>query len=64
MEQILLANSLPKETVTATNMPNKNTKAMFYLLKSDTEFFDIFTKGKKIDTLEPFLLIICLDYLP
>ena len=44
-------------------MPYKNTKAMVRLFDRDKDFFDIVTEVLKGDTLAPYLLIICLDYI-
>ena len=41
MEQMLLAFGLPKETVTATMMLYKNTKAMVRSHDGVTNFFDV-----------------------
>ena len=57
MNQILLAYSLPKETVTAIMMFYKNTNAKVYSLDCDTDFFEIVLQG---DTLAPHLFIIYL----
>ena len=62
MEQIRLAYSLLKETVTTIMMLYKNTKAMVYSPDGDTVFFDIVAGLLQRDTLAPYLFIICLDY--
>ena len=62
MEQILLANDLPKETVTATMMLYKNTKAMIRSLDGDTNFFNIVAGDLQEDTLALYQFGICLDY--
>ena len=41
MEQILLVYSLPKDTITATMMLNKNTKATVRSPDDDTNFLNI-----------------------
>ena len=41
MEQILLANVLPKETVTAIMMLYRNTKVKVHSPDGDTDYFDI-----------------------
>ena len=59
MYQILLANSLPKETVSAIMMLYKNT--MVCSPDDDnTYFFDIVTRVLQGDALT---FIICLDYI-
>ena len=63
MEQILLAYSLPKETVTAIMMLYRNTKVKVHSLDGDTDYFDIVAGVPKGDTLAPHLFIICLDYM-
>ena len=62
MEQILLANGLPKETVKAITMLCKNTKVKVRPLDGDTDYFDIIAFVLQGDTLAPYLFIICLDY--
>ena len=54
MEQILLAYSLPKETVAGITILYRNTKLKVRSPDGDTEYFD---------TLAPYLFIICLDYM-
>ena len=55
MEQILLAYRHSEETVTAIMMVYKNTDG-------DTDFFDIVASVLLGNTLDPYLFIICLDY--
>ena len=62
MEQILLTNGLPKETVTAIMMLYKNTEVKVHFPDGDTEYFDIVVGVLQGDTLTPYLFIICLDY--
>ena len=62
MEQILLANGLPKEIVTAIMMLYKNTKVKVRSVDGDTDYFDIVVCVLKGDTLAPYMFIICLDY--
>ena len=52
MEQIVLANGLPKETVAATMILYKNTKVKVRTPDGNTDYFDIVV----------YLFIICLDY--
>ena len=62
MEQILLANSLPKETVTAIMMRYRNTKIKVYSPDGDTDYFDIVAGVLQRGTLAPYLFIISQDY--
>ena len=62
MEQILLANGLPKETVAAITILYRNTKVKVRSPDGDTEYFDIVAGVLQGDTLAPYLFIICLDY--
>ena len=62
MEQILLAYSLPKETVAAITILYRNTKVKVRSPDGDTEYFDIVAGVLQGDTLAPYLFIICLDY--
>ena len=59
MEQILLANGFPKETVAAIMRLYKNTKAKLRSPDEDTDYFDIVGGVLLGDTLSPHLLIIC-----
>ena len=52
----------PKKPVIAIIMLNKNTEAMVRSPDGDTNFFDIVTGGSEVDTLEPYMFIIYLDY--
>ena len=62
MEQILLAYSLPKETVAAIMMLYRNTKVKVRSPVGDTDYFDIVAGVLQGDILAPYLFIICLDY--
>ena len=62
MEQILITYGLPKETVAAKMMLYKNTKVKVCSPDEDTDYFDIVAGVQQGDTLAPYLLIICLDY--
>ena len=62
MEQILLAYSLPKETVAAITILYRNTKVKVCSPDGDTEYFDIVAGVLQGNTLAPYLLFICLDY--
>ena len=63
MEQILLAYGLPKETVAAITILYRNTKVKVCSLDGDTEYFDIVAGPLQGDMLDPYLFIICLDYM-
>ena len=62
MEQILLAYGIPKETVAAIMILNRNTKVNIHSPDGDTEYFNIVARVLQGDTLAPYLFIICLDY--
>ena len=62
MEQILLAYSLPKETVAAIMMLYGNTKVKVRSPDGDKDYFDIVVGVLQGDTLAPYLFITCLDY--
>ena len=63
MEQILLAYSLPKETVAAIIMLYKNTNAKVCSPYGHTDYFKIVAGVLQGDTLAPYLFIIFLDYM-
>ena len=63
MEQILHANSLPKETVAAIMMLYRNTKVKVRSPDGDIDYFDIVAGVLQGDTLAPYLFIICLAVL-
>ena len=63
MEQILLTYSLPKDTVAAIIMLYRNTKVTVRSPDGDTDYFDIGADVLQGDTLSPYILIICLDYM-
>ena len=62
MEQILLAYSLPEETVAVIMMLYKNTKVKVRSPDADTDYFDIVVGVLQGDTVAPYLFTICLDY--
>ena len=62
MEQILLAYSLPKETVPAIMMLYRNMKVKVCSPNGDTDYFDIVAGVPQKDTLASYLFIICLHY--
>ena len=62
MEQILLAYSLPKETVAAITILYRKIKVKVRSPDGDTEYFDIVAGVVQGNTLIPYLFIICLDY--
>ena len=61
--KILLAYSLPKETVVAIMILYKNTKVKVCSPDGDTDYFDIVADVLQGDTLSPYLFIICLDHM-
>ena len=62
MEQILHAYGLPKETVTAIMMLNRNTKVKVSSPDGDTDYFDTVAGVLQGDTLAPYLFIISIYY--
>ena len=62
MEQILLANGLPKVIVAAIMMLYWNTKVKVRSPDGVTDYFDVVAGVLQGDTLVPYLFIICLDY--
>ena len=62
MEQILLAYSLPKETVAAIMTLHKNTKIKVRSSDGDADYFNIVADVLQGDTWDPYLFIICFDY--
>ena len=62
MDQVLLANSLLKETVASIMMLNKNSKVKVRSQNGDKDYFDIVASVLQRDTLASYLFIICLDY--
>ena len=58
MELILLAYSLPKETVAAIMILYKNTKVKVRSPDGDTEYFDIVAGVLQGDTLAPYLFML------
>ena len=62
MEQIQLAYALPKETIAAVMILYRNTKVKVCSPESDTDCFDIVAGVLQGDTLAPYLIIICADY--
>ena len=62
MEQILLAYSLPKETIAAIIMLYRNTKIKVHSPDRNTDYFNIVVGVLQGDILAPYPFIICLDY--
>ena len=62
IEQIPLANSLPKEAIAAIMMLYRNTKVKVRSPEGDTDYFDIVAGVLQGNILVPYLFIICLDY--
>ena len=55
MEQILLANGLPKETIAAIMMVYRNTKVKVRSPDGDIDYFDIVVGVLQGDTLDLYL---------
>ena len=51
-----------KKPVAAIKMLNNNTKVKVHYPDGDTDYFDIVAGVLRVDTLAPYLFIICLDY--
>ena len=62
-EQILLANSIPKETVAEITILYWNTKVKVRSPDGDTDYCDIVAGVLQGDTLAPYFFIICQDYM-
>ena len=62
MGQILLAYGIPKETVAAITILYRNSKVKVRSPDGDKDYFDIVAGILQVDTLAPYLFIICLDY--
>ena len=62
MEQILLAYGIPKETITAIMILNRNTKLKVCSPDGDKDYFNIVAGIQQGDTLASYLFIIYLDY--
>ena len=56
-------HGLPKETMAAITILNRNAKVKVCSPDGDTEYFDIAAGVLQGDTLAPYLFIICLDYM-
>ena len=61
MEQILLADGIPKETVAAIMELHKNMKVKVRSPDGDTDYFDIEVGVLQGNTLALYLFIICQD---
>ena len=62
MEKILLANGLPDETVVSIIMLYRSTEVKVSSPDGDKDYFDIVAVVLQGDTLDPYLFIICLEY--
>ena len=62
LEQILLAYGVLRETITTIVILYESTKTIFRSPDGNFDFFDTVTGVWQEDTVTPFLLIICLDY--
>ena len=58
MEQILLAYSLPKETVAKITILSRNNKVKVRSPDGDTEYFNIVAGVLQGDALDPYLFIL------
>ena len=58
----ILAYGLPKETIAAVMMLYENTKVKVRSPNEDTDLFAIIAGVQPRDILDPYLFIICLDY--
>ena len=63
MEQILQRYGIPKETVAAITILYRNTKVKVCSPNGNIEYFDIVAGVLQGDTLAPYLLIVCLEYM-
>ena len=61
--EILQADGIPNETITAIMMLYRNTKAMVRSPDGDTDFFNVVAGVLQGDTLALFLFILTLDYI-
>ena len=62
MEQIFLAYSFPKETLTAIMMLYSNTKVHVHALDGDIDTYEIVAGVLQEGAFVPYQFIICLDY--
>ena len=62
MEQIVLRYGLPKEKIAVIMMLYKDTKVKVRSPDGDTGFFEIDAGVLRGDTLTPYLIIFCQDY--
>ena len=60
-DQILLAYDLPKETIAAIMMLNRNTKVKVCSLDGNADYFDIVAGLLQGDTLALYLFFNCID---
>ena len=63
MKEILLAYGIPNETVDAIMMLYQNTKSKICSPGGDADFFNITVGVLQGDTLDPYIFIICLNYI-
>ena len=63
MEQILFTYGLPKDTVAVVMMLYRNTKVRVCSPDGDTDYFNIVAGLLQVDTLAPYLFLICLEYI-
>ena len=62
MNHILIKYGIPEESTNAIMMLYTNKRSIFRSPYGDTSFFKITTGVLQCDTLAPFLLMLCLDY--
>ena len=62
MEQILLPYGIPKETIAAIMILYRNTKVKVHSPDGDTDYFNIIAGVLQGETIDPYLFILCLDY--
>ena len=62
VSRVSMSYGLPKETVAAITTLYKNAKVKVRSPDGDTEYFNIVAGVLRGDTLDPYLFIICLDY--
>ena len=59
MAEILNAYGIPDEIISAIMIVYNTTKS---IVRTDDGITDFINTSKQVDTLDPFLFLICLDY--